>query len=300
MQTTAEPGHLPANRPQPGVAPGATPAWLALPAVLLVTFITFVPSLIMLRYSFNQYDRFDLMIETFTLENYLAIAQDPYFRTILWRTIQVAFLSTVLAVIFAFPLAYSIARSSARVRSYLIVLVVFPLLVGNVVRAAGWMAVIGNGGFVNRSLLALGIIDEPVEMLFTTFSVVLGTASVVLPFVVLTLQSVLQGIDANLEHAASSLGARPAVVFFRVILPLALPATAAATVLVFILCMNAYATPVLLGGPRFQMMAPQVYEQVTGQSNWPFGAALAFVLVVTTFTLTALSSWWLQRKWSAR
>lgn len=274
--------------------------WPALPAVLLVAIVSFLPALILFRYSFNKFDRFDLMVDAFSAENYIKFASDPYFRGILFRTVYLSFLATAASVILAFPLAYWIARASARARNALIVLVIFPLLVGNVVRAAGWMAVIGNGGFVNRALMGLGLVDQPLEMIFTTFSVVLGTISVVLPFIVLTLQSVMQRIDLSIEQAASSLGARPAIVFYRIVLPLALPATVAATVLVFILCMNAYATPVLLGGPRFQMMAPQVYEQISGRSNWPFGAALAVILIVSTLVLTALASFCLQRAWKTR
>ena len=118
-----------------------------------------------------------------------------------------------------------------------------------------------------------------------------------LPFMVLTLESVIEGIDPAIEEAASSLGAPPFQVFRRVILPLAMPGVLAGTILVFILGMNAYATPILLGGPRFQMMGPLVYNQFAGLNNWPFGAALSFVLMTATLTLSAVSNLVIQRRY---
>ena len=142
-----------------------------------------------------------------------------------------------------------------------------PLFVGNSVRAAGWMVVFGNKGFVNASLMGLGLIDKPLEIMFTENAVIIGIIAVNLPFMVLSLQSVIEGIDRAVEEAAFSLGAPPATMFRRVLWPLALPGILAGTILTFILAMNAYATPFLLGGPLFKMMAPLVYNQFTQQSQ---------------------------------
>jgi putative spermidine/putrescine transport system permease protein len=273
---------------------------LAVPATLLVATIIGLPLVLLFRYSLNQYDRYDMMREALTLDNYAAIFRDAFFRNVLLRTILVAAISTAMALMLALPVAYFIARAPARFKSALIILVVFPLLVGNLVRAAGWMAVMGNRGFVNQLLLGLGVIEEPLEILYTPTAVVIGIIAVVLPFMTLVLQSVLEQIDPSLEEAAGNLGARPLTAFRRVVLPLAMPGVIAGTVLVFILCMNAYATPVLLGGPRFHMMAPQVYEQITGQSNWPFGGALAFILMATTLVLTVASTQLMQKSYARR
>jgi putative spermidine/putrescine transport system permease protein len=273
---------------------------LAVPATLLVATIIGLPLVLLFRYSLNQYDRYDMMREALTLDNYAAIFRDAFFRNVLLRTILVAAISTAMALMLALPVAYFIARAPARFKSALIILVVFPLLVGNLVRAAGWMAVMGNRGFVNQLLLGFGVIEEPLEILYTPTAVVIGIIAVVLPFMTLVLQSVLEQIDPSLEEAAGNLGARPFTAFRRVVLPLAMPGVIAGTVLVFILCMNAYATPVLLGGPRFHMMAPQVYEQITGQSNWPFGGALAFILMATTLVLTVASTQLMQKSYARR
>ena len=158
--------------------------------------------------------------------------------------------------------------------------------VGSAVRAAGWMVVFGHRGAFNAALLWLGVVRTPLEIMFTPVAVIVGITGVNLPFMVLTLQSVIEGIDPVLEEAALGLGAPPLAVFRRVTLPLSLPGVVAGSLLCFILAMNAYATPVLLGGPRFQMMAPVVYTQISEQANWPLGGALAFVLMAATLLMT--------------
>ena len=270
---------------------------LTLPATLVVVAVLGLPMVLLFRYSLNLYDRYDMMAEALTLKNYASIFSDAFFRNVLLRTIYVAAISTAITLVLAFPVAYFIARAPVRWKSLLIICVVFPLLVGNLVRAAGWMAVMGNRGFLNQLLLGVGAIGEPLEILYTPTAVVTGIVAVVLPFMILSLQSVLEQIDPSLEEAAGNLGARPFTTFHRIILPLALPGVIAGTALVFILCMNAYATPVLLGGPRFHVMGPQVYQQIVGQSNWPFGGALAFILMGTTLVLTVVSTTFIQRRY---
>ncbi len=269
---------------------------LLLPAAVLVLAVLGMPLLTLFRYSFNRFVPGQLMVEAVTWDNYARFFQDPYFLNVLWTTVQVAILCTVLSVILAFPVAYFLARTQSRFKSLLIILTVFPLLVGNVVRAAGWMALLGNQGFVNAVLIWLGLVQQPVKILYTPVAVVVGIIAVVLPYMILTLQSVIESIDRSVEEAAANLGARPITVFRRIILPLSLPGVLAGTVLVGILCMNAYATPVLLGGSQFKMMAPALYDQVARASNWPFGAALAFVLMVATVVLTLASTLILRRR----
>jgi putative spermidine/putrescine transport system permease protein len=203
----------------------------------------------------------------------------------------------VLCLVAGFPLAYVLARTRARGKSFLIMLVVLPLFVGNAVRAAGWMVMFGSKGLLNTILIETGLAGRPLSWMYTETAVIVGITAVNLPFMVLTLQSVIEGIDPAIEEAALTLGAGPLRTFWRVILPLAMPGVLAGTILVFILGMNAYATPVLLGGPRFQMMGPLVYGQFAGLNNWPFGAALSFVLMTATLLLTVASNVVVQRRY---
>jgi putative spermidine/putrescine transport system permease protein len=273
-------------------------AAFVLPAVLVVGVLLIGPMILLARISLNQYSPTQLMIEATTAQNYLNAMGDPYYRGVMATTLVIAFLCTALTLALAFPAAYRLARMESRWKSLATVLTLIPLLVGNVVRAAGWMGLLGNDGLINAGLQTLRITSEPVKLIYTPGAVVVGTVAVVLPYMILTLSSVIESIPRTVEEAASNLGASAMTVFRRVVWPLALPGTVAGCVLVFILCMNTYATAVLLGGSQFKMMAPAVYDQFSKGMNWPFGAALAFILLVATLTLTAIGTALLGRRYA--
>ncbi len=273
-----------------------TVAVLITPATLVVGVGLLLPIAVLFRYSLNRFVPGQLMVEAVTLENYVKFFTDPYYVTVLLRTLRVASICMVLCLVGGFPLAYVLARTRSRRKSLLIMLVVLPLFVGNAVRAAGWMVMFSSKGLLNTLLAGLGLAG-PLQLMYTETAVIVGITAVNLPFMVLTLQSVIEGIDPSIEEAALTLGAGPLRTFQRVILPLAMPGVLAGTILVFILGMNAYATPVLLGGPRFQMMGPVVYGQFAGLNNWPFGAALSFVLMTATLSLTVVSNVVVQRRY---
>jgi putative spermidine/putrescine transport system permease protein len=276
---------------------GLTAAALIGPATIFVAVSLFGPLAILFRYSLNDFDKATkTMIAALTPANYLRFFTDPYYTSALATTVEVALLSTVVCLVLGFPLAYVVARTQSRFKHLLIIAIVLPLFVGNAVRAAGWMVIFGNKGFVNVGLAWLGLTDRPIEIMFTEKAVIIGIIAVTLPFMVLSLQSVIEGVDRAVEEAAFSLGAPPLVMFRRVLWPLALPGVLAGTILTFILCMNAYATPYLLGGPVFKMMAPLVYNTFTQQANWPFGGAIAFVLMAVTLTLTVTANLLIQRR----
>ena len=266
------------------------------PATVIVAMGLLLPICILFRYSLNQFKPRVMMVEAFTLENYVKFFTDPYYTNIFFTTLKVSLICTVICLIFGFPLAYVLARTRTRYKNILIMLVVLPLFVGNAVRAAGWMTLFGSKGFLNVTLMDLGIISEPIQIMFTEGAVIAGIIAVNLPYMVLTLQSVIEGIERNIEEAAFSLGAGPFAMFRRVLWPMALPGIIAGTILTFILGMNAYATPVLLGGPKFKMMAPLVFGQFQ-LNNWPFGAAVSFILMTATLILTATANILVQRRY---
>jgi len=275
----------------------STAAFLIGPATVFVTAGLLLPIVILFRYSLNDFVPGKLMVDALTFKQYELFFTDPYFTAAFYRTLRVAVVVTAICVVLAFPLAYKLARTQSRFKNLLIMLVVLPLFVGNAVRAAGWMTLFGNKGFLNVSLQWLGLIDQPLRIMFTETAVIIGIVAVNLPFVVLTLQSVLEGIDHSLEDAAFSLGAGPWTMFRRVLVPLALPGFVAGAIFCFILTMNAYATPVLLGGPQFVMMGPLVYTQFAIKSNWPLGSAIAFILMAATLVLTAVANLLVQRRY---
>lgn len=274
---------------------GAALAW---PALLLVVLFLMAPLALILRYSFDRYDPAQLMLGVFELSNYVKAFTDPFYQGVLGTTARIAALSTAIVVVLAFPVAYCISRvESERLRSLLMIMTVLPLLLGNAVRSAAWMVVMGTKGVANSVLLGLGLVDEPLKILYTPTAVVIGLVSVLLPYAIITMQSVIDSIPTSLEEAGRSLGHSPLRTVFNVVLPLAMPGVVAAAAICFALAMNAYATPVLIGGPKMQMMGPVVYEQIAKVSNWPFGATLACILMAATLVLTVVSSRYLSRRY---
>jgi putative spermidine/putrescine transport system permease protein len=272
-------------------------AGLVGPATLYVAVGLLIPLAILFRYSLNQFVPGKFMVDALTIENYVKFFTDVYYTAVLTRTVRIALITTIICLAMGFPLAYVLARTRTRYKNVLIMLVVLPLFVGNAVRAAGWMVAFGNKGVINASLMGAGAISTPIEIMFTEFAVIVGITAVNLPFMVLTLQSIIEGIDRSVEEAAFNLGATPWQMARRVLFPLAMPGILAGTILTFILAMNAYATPVLLGGPRFQMMGPLVYGQFVQQNNWPFGGAIAFILMMATLILTLAANLLVQQRY---
>lgn len=275
-----------------------TAAGLLVPATIFVAIGLMVPIAILFRYSLNAFVPGQLMVDALTIDNYVKFFTDPFYLQVLWRTVRVAVACTVFCLIFGFPLAYVLARTQSRFKNLLVMAIVLPLFVGNAVRAAGWMVAFGSKGFVNATLMGMGVISQPFEIMYTELAVIIGIIAVNLPFMVLTLQSVIEGIDRNVEEAAFSLGAPPMTMARRVLFPLALPGILAGVILTFILAMNAYATPVLLGGPKFQTMGPLVFSTFAQQNNWPFGGAVSFILMTATLILTVASSLLIRRRYA--
>jgi putative spermidine/putrescine transport system permease protein len=267
------------------------------PALLVVTVMLVAPLLLVLRFSLNQYDATELMIETVTGANYMRFVADPFYRSVMRITITVAVTCTVACLMLGVPIAYRLARMRGRWKTACMLGIVLPLFVGNVVRMVGWMILFAHGGMIDSTVRWLG--GGGFELMYTPFAVIIGIVSINLPFVILTMQSTMETIDPRLEEAARSLGATPGRSFWRVVWPLALPGIAIAGALCFILAMNAYATPYLLGGPRFQMMAPLLYWEFSANNNWPFASALALILMSTTLLLTACANFFIPRRYRA-
>ncbi|HYZ64120.1 MAG TPA: ABC transporter permease, partial [Acetobacteraceae bacterium] len=225
---------------------GAAAATFLAPATLVVLVMLVAPLLLLVRFSVNQYDPAELMIETVTPANYLRFLSDPFYLGVMRTTVGVAAATTTLCLLLGIPLAYRLARMQSRWKSACMLALVLPLFIGSTVRMVGWMILFAHGGLVDG--VARALTGGGLELMYTTFAVIAGIVSINLPFVVLTIQSTIETIDLRIEEAADSLGAPPGRRFWRVVWPLALPGTATAGILCFILAMNAYATPYLLGG----------------------------------------------------
>ncbi|MDH7808691.1 MULTISPECIES: ABC transporter permease [unclassified Rhizobium] len=272
-------------------------AGMLMPATTIVLVFMALPLLYLLRYSMNSYVPGQFMVSDFTLANFSAFFSDSYYLKGMRTTILMSFGVTVVCLIVGLPLANWISRKHGSMKTFLLMLIILPLFISNAVRAAGWMVAFGKSGVLNYGLLSLGLISTPLEIMYTPLAVFVGIVAVNLPYVVLTLQSVLEGLDENVEFAAASLGATPLQNFLLVKLPQIIPGLLAAFVLSFILTMNAYATPVLLGGPSFRMMSPMIVGEILNKANWPFGAALSFILLSVTISITVVAGYYVKRKY---
>jgi putative spermidine/putrescine transport system permease protein len=269
------------------------------PATILVCVTMVAPLALLARYSLNRFDPTQLMVTALTLHNYTRFVSDAFFLSVLGTTIRVSVIVTASCLILGIPMAWRLARTESRWKSAYVMAIVLPLFIGATTRTAGWMILFARGGMLDvTTRTVFGV--ESLRLMNTELAVVVGIVSINLPFTILTLQAVFEGIDPRLEEAAASMGAPPARSFQRVVLPLAMPGVLIAAALCFILAMNAFATPLLLGGPRFQMMAPLLYWEFSANNDWPFAGVLAFVLMASTLALTLLANAVVPRRFRAR
>ena len=252
--------------------------WLILPPALSLFLFFVVPLTLVLAVSFASRGTYGGIEWTGTLANYTSIA-DPLYLRIFWRSLLIALLTTVVCLLLGFPLAYLIARAPKRWQGVLLLLIVIPFWTNFLIRTYAWMFILRTEGLLNTVLMALGIVDQPINLLFTDTAVIIGLVYGYLPFMVLPLYAALERLDPSVIEAAWDLYAGPRQVFTRVILPLAKPGVVAGCLLVFIPTLGAYVTPDLLGGAKTMMIGNLIQQQYLVVRDWPFGSALSFVLM---------------------
>ena len=223
----------------------------------------------------------------FTLEHYAGLLEAPVYLRVLGNTMRVALVATLANVIIGYPLALWMRGLGSRARMIALALVVLPFWVSILVRTYAWIVVLGNGGLVNRALQWSGLTDAPVSFLYNELGVTIGMANVLLPFLVLPLFAAMIRIDDRLLQAAASLGASPTTIFWKVFFPLTLPALAAGTLLVFILCLGFYITPAILGGGRVPMISNLLDTLINQIPRWETAAAISTVLLIVTLAIFA-------------
>jgi putative spermidine/putrescine transport system permease protein len=218
----------------------------------------------------------------YTLDMYRQIFRVPVYLQVILATFKVSALVTMVCLALGYPLAYMLATRRPRTAQLLMIIVVLPFFTSIIVRTYAWMVLLGRNGIVNQYLMALGFSDKPLLLLYNQGGVVIGMSYVLLPYMVLTVYSVMRSIDPRLVRAAHSLGASRLQAFRRVFLPLSLPGIAGGTLLVFILSLGFFITPALMGGPGDMMIAMLIEREVEITLNWSFASALAVILLALT------------------
>ena len=266
--------------------PGLEAASLLGPGTLWLLVFFAVPMLLMLAYSFMRRGMYGGVDPGFTLEHYRRFL-DPLYLQVLGRTIVWAGAATVACLLLGYPVAWVIARS--RHRSLLLFLIVLPFWTSFLVRTFAMIFLLRDTGLINSLLLRLGLIAEPLTLLYTPFAVLLGLVYGFLPFMVLPIYASLEKLDPALLEAAEVLGARPGSRFFRVTLPLSLPGVIAGCLLVFVPALGSFITSDLLGGAKQVMIGNLVQNQFTSARNWPFGSAVSFALMALVLVAVVVS-----------
>ncbi len=241
------------------------PVLLTAPLILYMLVFYAFPVVAMLLRSVNS--------PTWSLDNYRQLAHDPVFFQVFWITLRTALIVTAGTLMLGYPVALA--------------LVLLPFWTSVLVRSYAWMVLLGRHGLINEALVAAGLIDAPLKLLNTSFATQIAMIHILLPYMILPIASVLRQIDPALPRAAAGLGATPPRVFRQVILPLSMPGVAAGVMLVFVLSLGFYITPMLVGGPRDMLLSMLIAQQVD-LINWPYAACLSATLLAATLVMLAV------------
>ncbi|MEO8751260.1 MAG: ABC transporter permease [Casimicrobiaceae bacterium] len=219
------------------------------------------------------------------LGNYALLVSDPAVQRVLMTTFRISLTTTVISVVIAYVIAYSVTHAEPRLRRLMLLFVLLPFWVSVLVRACAWVTLLGRQGLVNKALIGLGVIDEPLTMMFNELGVNIGMVHYMVPVATLTLYANMSGLDRRLTSAARGLGASPRQAFLRVFLPLGLPGVAAASTLVFVFSMGFYVTPALLGGGKTLMAAQYITILINDTVQWGMATMMATTLLFAIFGL---------------
>lgn len=262
--------------------------WVLLsPSLIAITLLLIVPLLFIVVYSFWLRTSTGADQVGFFMDNWQEALTDPFYRDILLYTLKIAAITTIVCAIMGYPAAYFIARSRGN-KLLLLMLLMLPFWISYIIRTMSWINILGVSGALNSLAMSLGIISEPVQMLYNQVTIVLGLVHFLLPFMVLNIYVSLEGIDTTLEDAACSLGATRWQSFLEVTLPLSVAGLAAGGLLCFVLAAGTYITPVILGGPSDAMFANLVFEAIITQLDWPMGSALSLMLLAVLGALVLI------------
>ncbi len=254
--------------------------WLLLPAVLLLLLAFILPVGWLLSRSFTQ--------PRLGWQNFALLWNQPVYLRVVWNTVLISAMATPLCVLLGFPVAHAMAHGSARLRRWLVFMVLIPFWTSLLVRSFAMIILLQSHGPINSALIGIGLIAAPLPLLYNLFGLMAGAVQVLLPFLIFPLHASMARIQPAYMHAALTLGARPWRAFLRVYLPLTLPGLMTGASLVFIITLGYFVTPALLGGPRQLMVAQLIQDQIAEFGDWGVAGALSMVLILGTALLLLL------------
>ena len=287
IATSKAPSAIPVDRLAERRRKPRWPWLLIAPAIIYLVLTFLVPNLLIFVTSVFHFES-NQFVPGFTLEHYGRFLGDSYYLRILYMTVGLGVAVGLSTVVAGYPLAYFLTRSTSVWRKPLLAITLLPLIVSVVVRTYGWIVMLDSNGIINQTLLLLGIIEWPLQMMHRYGAVYIGLTYVLLPYSVLSIMTALQAVDPRLEQASMDLGAGRFRTFHRITLPLILPGILTGFVLTFAITVSAYATPRVLGGRPGQTMATLMYDFMIFLLHWPFASTIAVISLVTAASVLAI------------
>lgn len=254
------------------------------PGIAWIILLLVIPCALILANSVFERGVYGGIDYVFTFENY-ARAVDPLYATVFWNSARVAFITTLISLLLGYPAAYCIAQMPQRRQMACLILVMLPLWSNYLIRTYAWMVMLNNEGLINRVLLNTGLIDAPLPLLYNDFAIIVGLVYGYMPFMILALFSSISKLGPDLREASTDLGGNAFTTFCRITLPLTLPGIAAGSVFVFVLSVGNFVTPDLLGGGKRTMLGNLIYDQFLTARDWPFGSAIAAIVIFVMMAL---------------
>jgi spermidine/putrescine transport system permease protein len=261
-------------------------ASVTIPPLLWVTVFLLIPYAILFCHSFWSVSSLQVIVHTWTFQNYLQLVRNPIYLEVLFRSMRIAGAVTLCALLLGYPLGYYLSFHAAKRKDLLYQLVIIPLWASYLVRGYAWKTILGSDGVLNGLLQYLHITHRPVEfLLYSPFAVIITLTHIYTPFTLLPIYASLEHIPRNLVEASHDLGASPWSTFRRVILPLSLPGLLAGATFAFVLTLGDFLAPLLVGGPSGIMISNIVVSLFGAAYNWPLGAAISFCMMLLVVTL---------------
>lgn len=260
------------------------------PVTLVLVLLVAIPLIYVVVMSFCSIDQYYNVQLQFTLDNYKRLVSANYMK-IYAQSIMIALVTTLLCILIGYPFSYIIARTHSRRKKLFYMLVIIPFWTNSLIRIYGWRTFLGTNGWLNTALQFLHLTKEPLDLLYKLGTTVLGMVYCLIPFMVLPLYTAIEKLDGSLLEASADLGARPAVTFVRVILPLTSSGIFSGSIMVFIPCLGYFFVSDILGGGNSDVIGNLIERQFQSGNNWPLGAALSIILIVITLVLVKLYQW---------
>ena len=257
------------------------------PVTLWLAFFVAVPLLYVFVMSFCSLDQNYNVVFAFTLDNYARLA-DVNYIAIYMQSLLIAFLTTVICLGLAYPFAFLIARTVSKYKGVLYMLVVIPFWTNSLIRIYGWRTFLGANGWLNNALIALGIISEPLDLLFSKATTILGMVYCLIPYMVLPLYTAIEKLDKNLLEASADLGAKKLTTYRKIVIPLTASGIFSGSIMVFIPCLGLFFVSDILGGGNSDIIGNLIERKFQSGNNWPLGSALSIILIAVTLLLVKL------------